>query len=202
MLKLIALLALCLTACLNADINVLAFAGSTRADSVNKKLINEAAGFAHDFGATVTVIDLKDLPMPLYDGDLEDSQGMPENAQRLQQLFIQNQVIIIASPEYNRSIPAVLKNALDWISRSLTAEESLEAYQGKKFLIMSASPGKKGGAKGLIHLRDILEDLNGIVPPKQFSLPAADLAFDADGKLVDPAMRTALQSFVQEELKN
>src|SRR5262249_13673112 len=125
-----------LTAHLNAETNVLAFSGSTRHDSVNKKLINEAANIAREQGANVVLIDLKEYHIPLYDGDLEDAEGMPENARYLRQLMLQSDAILIASPNYNHSIPAVLKNVLDWISRSENAERSREAFEGKKFAIM------------------------------------------------------------------
>lgn len=189
-----------LTSSLDAQINVMAFAGSTRNDSVNKKLIIEAADIARELGANVTLIDLKDYPMPLFDGDLEAAEGMPENAKKMRQLMFQSQVVLIASPEYNHSIPAVLKNFLDWISRNEKAERSREAYLGKKFAIMSASPGKGGGAKGLIHLRDILLDQRGIVIEQQVSISDAYNAFDEKGRLKDQEQRTNLEQLVQDAL--
>src|ERR1700731_2076408 len=92
---------------LNAQIKIVAFAGSTRADSYNKKLVNEAAAIAREMGAQVTIIDLKDYPMPLYDADFEVKQGMPESAKRLRALLIQSDAVLISSAEYNGSIPAV-----------------------------------------------------------------------------------------------
>src|SRR5689334_4690376 len=94
-----------------AELKVLAFAGSTRADSYNKKLVREAAEKAREMGALVTVIDLKDYPMPLYDADLESKNGMPENVKKLRQIMMAHDAMIIASPEYNASMSAVLKNA-------------------------------------------------------------------------------------------
>lgn len=189
-----------LTLNLNADTNVLALAGSTRTDSVNKKLVNEAATVARDHGAQVTVIDLRDFPMPFYDADLEEAEGMPQNAKHLRQLFIQSDVILIASPDYNHSVSGVLKNALDWISRDEKAERSRDAFQGKKFGLMSASPGKAGGAKGLVHLRDILIDQKAIILPQQVSIPNAYQAFDDAGKLQDLKLRDELAQFVKEAI--
>ncbi len=186
---------------INAETNVLAFAGSTREDSLNKKLIKEAGNIARELGANVTVIDLRDFPMPFYDGDLEAAEGMPENAKKLRQLMIQSQVILIATPVYNHSIPAVLKNALDWVSRSEQAGRSREAFQGKKIAIMSASPGKTGGANALIHLRDILADQRAIIITQQVSVPDANNAFDEEGRLKNPQIKADLQQLIQEVLK-
>lgn len=153
--------------------NVLVLAGSTRAESVNKKLAKEAARIAQEMGAQVTVIDLKDFPIPLYDADLEAKSGMPKNAKKLRDLMIANQSIVIVSPEYNASIPAVLKNALDWASRGEKGGFSLDAFKGKKFALMSASPSKMGGARALVHLRTIIEAVGGQVVEKQVSVPNA-----------------------------
>jgi chromate reductase len=185
-----------------ADIQVLAFAGSTRKDSFNKKLVQQAAEIARQKGAKVTVIDLIDYPMPLYDADLEAKQGLPTFAKKLRDLMIKNDAIMIASPEYNASISAVLKNALDWISRGETAEYSPDAYKGKKFAIMSASPGKMGGARGLVHLRSILEANGAEVIKSQVSVPDAFKAFDAKGNLVSADLTKKLQDEVQQLLNS
>ncbi|MBS0648092.1 MAG: NAD(P)H-dependent oxidoreductase [Verrucomicrobia bacterium] len=184
------------TMSLKAETKVLAFAGSTRAGSYNQKLVLEAADIARKMGATVTVIDFKDFPMPLYDTALEE-KGMPAQAKRLRQLMIQSDAIIIASPEHNASISATLKNALDWTSRN-AGSYSAEAYQGKKFAIMSASPGKGGGARGLVHLRAIIEAVGGDVMAKQVSVPTAHQAFDAKGKLESASLTQELQQEIQQ----
>ena len=156
---------------LSAETNVLVLAGSTRFSSYNKKLAQTAAQLATNMGGTVTFIDLKDYPMPLYDADLESSQGMPANAKKLRDAMIASQAIVIASPEYNASIPAVLKNALDWASRNEAGEGSRDAFLGKKFAIMSASPGQGGGARGLVHLQAILEEVGGQVVDTKVVVP-------------------------------
>lgn len=156
---------------------VLAFTGSLRSDSYNKKLLDEAVEIAKQKKALVTVIDLKDYPMPLYDADLEAKQGMPSSVKQFRDLMINHTAILIASPEYNSSISAVLKNALDWASRSEEGGFSLQAFKGKKFAIMSASPGKGGGSRGLIHLQTILTELKGTVIPIQVSISEAHQYF-------------------------
>src|SRR5262245_61507584 len=112
MLKWILMAMLVLAGPLAAETKILAFAGSTRKDSYNKKLVKEAAQIARKCGANVTVVDLKDYPIPLYDGDLEKDEGMPENAKRIRKMMIESDAILIASPEYNGSLPAVLKNVI------------------------------------------------------------------------------------------
>jgi NAD(P)H-dependent FMN reductase len=159
------------------------FAGSTREGSFNKRLSQEAATIVRRLGAKVTWIDLKDYPMPFYDGDLEQKSGMPKNAKKLRNLMVASDAILIASPEYNASIPAVLKNAIDWTSRK-DGGPSREAFEGKKFFLMSASPGPSGGSRGLLHLRAIIENLKGEVAETQISVPTAHAAF-TDEKLSD-----------------
>ena len=118
---------------------ILAFAGSLRRESFNKKLVPIAAKGARDAGAEVTLIGLEDFPLPLFDQDLEARQGMPENGMKLKQLFIDHDGLLIASPEYNSSITAVLKNAIDWVSRPAPGEPSLVAFRSKVATLMSAS---------------------------------------------------------------
>ena len=182
---------------LSAQVKVLAFAGSTRADSYNERLVADAAQIARQMGATVTLINLKDYPIPFYDADLEAKQGMPKNAKRLRELMVNNDAIIIASPEYNSSIPAVLKNALDWASRGEGGNSSRSAFKGKKFAIMSASPGPGGGSRGLVHLRSVIEAVGGTVVPKQVSIPNADQYFSAKDRPENPALKEEVQQLLQ-----
>jgi NAD(P)H-dependent FMN reductase len=164
---------------------ILAFAGSTRQDSFNKRLVKIAAEGAREAGAEVTVVDLRDFPMPLFDEDFEKANGSPEYALKLKALFLAHQGLLIASPEYNSSLTAVLKNALDWVSRPAPNEPRLAAYQGKVATLCSASAGALGGLRGLVHLRAILGNVGVIVLPEQLALSKADEAFAADGSLVD-----------------
>ena len=173
--------------------SILAFAGSVRKDSFNKKLVRIAADGAREAGIKVTVIDLKDYPLPLFDQDLETAEGLPENAQKLKKLFIDHQSLLIASPEYNSSITPVLKNTLDWISRPAPNEAPLAAFQGKVASLISASPGALGGLRGLVHVRAILGNLGVIVLPDQIAVPKAHDAFADDGALKDAKQQAGVR---------
>lgn len=194
-------LCLCVSMTLKAEINVLAFAGSTRKDSVNKKLVKEAAVIAKDLGANVTLIDLKDFDMPFFDGDLETNQGMPAKAKELQDLFLRSQVIILSAPEYNGSLSGVLKNAIDWITRKLGGGSSREAFVGKKFVLLSASPGTMGGARGLGHLRTIIQNIGGNVVQGQVTVPDAYNAFDNEGHLKNEKVKEELRQLIKTALE-
>jgi NAD(P)H-dependent FMN reductase len=172
---------------------ILAFAGSTRKDSYNKQLIRIAVQGARAAAAEVTLIDLKDFPLPLFDQDLEMARGMPEPAQQLKKLMINHDGFLIASPEYNSSITAVLKNAIDWVSRPALEEPPLVAFTGKVASLMSASPGNLGGLRGLVHLRAILGNIGVLVLPDQIAVPKAFEAFNPDGSLRDPKQQTGIE---------
>ena len=172
---------------------ILAFAGSLRRESFNKKLVPIAAKGARDAGAEVTLIGLEDFPLPLFDQDLEARQGMPENGKKLKQLFIDHDGLLIASPEYNSSITAVLKNAIDWVSRPAPGEPSLVAFRSKVATLMSASPGALGGLRGLVHVRSILSNIGVIVLPDQIAVAKAREAFNADGSLKDSKQQSGIE---------
>jgi NAD(P)H-dependent FMN reductase len=165
---------------------ILAFAGSTRKESFNKKLVRIAAQGARDQGAEVTLIDLKDFALRLFDQDLEAVEGIPEAATRLKRLMVEHDGLLIASPEYNSSITAVLKNAIDWVSRRAGDEPPLVAFHGKVATLMSASPGALGGLRALVHVRSILGNIGVIVLPEQIAVAKAHEAFNPDGSLKDP----------------
>lgn len=180
---------------------ILAFAGSTRSNSFNKKLVQTAASFAEAAGATVTIVDLRDYPLPLYDGDLEEAGGLPEQASQLYELFKSHHALLIASPEYNSSVSAVLKNTIDWISRPRDGEQPLDAFTGKVAGLLSAAPGQLGGLRGLVHLRSILGNIGMVVIPEQVAVGAAHEAFADDGSLVDQKLAgrvaSAMKSLVR-----
>lgn len=136
-------------------------------------------------------ISLTEFPMPLYSGDLEEESGVPAGAQGLARRMAAADGVIVASPEYNRSIPGVLKNAFDWVSRL-----DPDPFDGRPFLLLSASPGKYGGKRGLEHLKASLEALGAKVHPESFSLPQADAAFGEDGRLVSSALASELERLV------
>ena len=172
---------------------ILAFASSTRRESFNKKLVAITAQGARQAGAEVTLIDLKDFPLPLFDQDLEAEQGIPENGKKLKKLFIDHDGLLIASPEYNSSFPAVLKNALDWVSRPAPNEPPLVGFKGKVATLMSTSPGALGGLRGLVHVRSILGNIGVIVLPDQIAVAKAHEAFHADGSLKDPKQQAGIE---------
>lgn len=175
---------------------ILAFAGSLRAGSYNKQLVRIAADGARLAGAEVTVIDLRDFPLPVFDEDLE-AQGTPENALKLKQLMFEHQGLLISSAEYNSSLSAVLKNTIDWISRPIPGKPRLACYIDKVAVIMSASTGALGGLRGLVHLRAILSNINVLVLPEQISISNAAEAFSAEGQLVDTAKQVSIQGLGQ-----
>lgn len=177
---------------------LLALAGSTRQDSYNKKLVGLAATLASEAGAKVTLIDLKDFPLPLFDHDLETAQGMPGPASALKQLFIENDGLLLASPEYNSSITGVLKNAIDWVSRSAPGEHELRAFRGKVAALLSASPGNLGGIRGLVQLRSILCNIGVFVLPAQVAVPHAHQAFSEDGQLTNASLRAKVEHLARE----
>ncbi len=173
---------------------ILAFAGSSRKDSVNKKLVIIAAKAAKNAGAAVTVIDLADYPMPIYNQDLETEQGMPDKAHDFKQLLIEHDGFLIASPEYNSAFSPLLKNAIDWASRAESKDEPpLQAFKGKFVSIMAASPGALGGLRGLVFLRMLLANIGMMVLPEQLAIPQAFKAFSEDGSLVDKDQQKAAE---------
>jgi len=175
-------------------VKILAFAGSLRSGSWNKKLARIAAAGARAAGAEVTEIDLRDIPMPLYDGDMEREQGLPPNAKVFKRLLIENQGVLISSPEYNSAVSGVLKNVIDWASRPEPNEPPLVAFKGKVAGLMAASPGNLGGVRGLAALRSILGNIGVIVIPTQMGIARANDAFDERGELKDERQQSAIES--------
>jgi len=178
---------------------LLFFAGSTRKGSHNKKLARLARHIASTNGIEGVFVDLKDYPMPLYNGDLEAEQGPPLKAQEFKALLEEYQGVFIASPEYNSSITPLLKNALDWVTRvRARGETGLEVYKTRVFAISGASPGYYGAMRSLLHLRQILEvGIGATVIPQQLALPRAGDAFEEDGSLKDKAQQNMLKSVIE-----
>lgn len=175
-------------------IKIVAFAGSLRSGSHNKKLIRIAAAGARAAGAQVTDLDLRDVSMPLYDGDIEREQGLPPNAKVFKRLLVEHHGMLISSPEYNSAFPAVLKNAIDWASRPEPNEPALAAFKGKIAGLMAASPGHLGGVRGLAVLRSILSNIGVIVIPMQMAIARANEAFDEDGSLKDERQQAGIEA--------
>lgn len=175
---------------------ILAFAGALRTQSWNKKLIRIGAGIARDAGADVSLIDLRDYPMPFYDGDIEASDGLPAKARELKELMLAHDAFLLSCPEYNSSISAVLKNTIDWVSRPRPNEPS--AFKGRIAGLLAASPGNLGGVRGLFTVRQVLTTLGVLVLPTQFALSQAASAFAEDGALKDERHREAVKAVVTE----
>ena len=180
---------------------ILVFAGSARRGSLNKQLARVAAKAAEAAGGEVTFVDLDDFPMPVYHGDLEAAEGLPEHARRLRAIFLAHDGLLIASPENNQSVSSLLKNTLDWLSRSIgdgKGENSgLAPYKGKLAGLLAASPGQFGGVRGLPHLRQILSSLGVTVLGAQVGIARADQAFDERGGLKDPHHVKAVETLAK-----
>lgn len=177
-----------------SNVRIVAFAGSLRSGSFNRKLIRIAAAGARAAGAEVTEIDLREIPMPLYDGDIEREHGLPPNAKVFKRLLIEHHGFLISSPEYNSAVSGVLKNAIDWASRPEQNEPGLVAFKGKIAGLVSASPGHLGGIRGLAVLRSILSNIGVIVIPTQMAINRANDAFEPDGALKDERQQAAVES--------
>lgn len=169
---------------MSVKIRILAISGSLRKASINRKMLNIAIEGAESAGVIVTPLCLLDYPLPLYDQDCEEEKGLPEKAKEIKALMRSHQGLLIASPEYNSSYTAALKNFIDWASRKESPDEPmLEAFNGKVAAIMSASPGPLGGIKGLANLRALLEAINVMVIPHQETLPSAYEMIEDTGRV-------------------
>ena len=176
------------------SVKIVALAGSSREGSFNKKLVQVAKLGAEEAGATVEYVDLRDFQIPIFDEDLEKAEGPTEDVKKLKEIFKASDGILIASPEYNSSVSALLKNAIDWLSRHAEGEGRLAAFSGKSAGIMSASPGALGGLRGLVHLRSILSNIGVTVIPEQRAIGQAHEAFGEDGLLKDQGQLDAIKA--------
>ncbi len=168
---------------------ILVFAGSIRTGSLSTRLAALAAKELALAEADVTRISLADYPMPIYNGDLEAEKGAPENATKLARLIAAHQGVFIATPEYNNSVPPLLKNTIDWVSR--IESRGTTQYRNRVFAIGSTSDGMIGGARALIDLRKIVQaGLGAILIPTKIEVSRAQDAFDDAGELtVEPVSR-------------
>jgi chromate reductase len=177
--------------------NLLIFAGALRVDSCNKKFAREAMRLAEEMGVAGEFIDLNEYPMPPYDGDIETASGLPDSTVSLGKKILAADALIISTPEYNGSIPGVLKNVVDWLSREKTV-----SLAGKHLLLLAASPGALGGTRSLWHTRQPFEVLGVHVYPGMMGLPNAYSAFDEQGRLKDEKTMQRLQSTVDQFIKH
>ncbi len=180
---------------------IVAFAGSTREGSFNKRLIRAATDMGTAAGHAITVIDLREYGLPLYDGDLESAEGLPRKALELKKLIHEHDAVLIASPEYNASLSGVLKNTIDWLSRPGGDEDPGAVLSEKPVGLLSASPGGLGGIRGLNHLRTILQNVGAFVIPSQFALAQAHEAFNADGTLKAENAAAAVRDVIEQLAK-
>ena len=174
---------------MSTPIRVLAFSASARRESLNRKLLAIAVAETRTAGAEVTLLDLNDYALPLYHGDLEDSEGLPANAGKLIELVQQHHALLIASPEYNSMFTPLLKNTLDWCTRG-----DDNPFIGKIAAVASASPGAFGGIRSLQLAQQLLIKLGCHVVPLQTVVPHADKAFDATGQFVDARSLKAVRA--------
>jgi len=176
-------------------LRILAVAGSLRAESYNRKLLRIGVKILQEAGAEVDVLDLREVPLPLMDEDLEDREGLPPGAVEIKRRLGQAQGFLISSPEYNSSIPGIFKNAIDWATRG---EGSV--FEGKVGALMAASPGRWGGLRMMPHLRQVLTVLGVWLTPSQINLVKAGDAFKEDGSLVSTFYAGQVQDLVTELL--
>ncbi len=177
---------------------IIAFAGSTRKGSINQKLVTAAAEMARAHGAEVTVVDLKDYELPLFNEDLEAAEGAPENATKLFKLMKSHDGLLLGCPEYNGSITPLLKNTIDWISRPREGEPRMAAYVGKVCTLLSASEGSLGGMRGLVHVRAILSGIGVLVLPSQVAVGNFSDVIGEEGKILDEGTEKRLDSAMAE----
>lgn len=172
---------------------ILVFAGSIRSGALSGRLAAHVARELALMNAEATLISLADYELPLYNGDLEKEQGVPENAKKLKAMMLANQGVYIASPEYNASFPPLLKNAIDWVTRA--KEPAGNPYRQCVFALGATSNGRFGGYRGLYHLRQSLElGLGALVIPEQVAIAQAESAFDERGALKDETNQKFLKA--------
>jgi len=175
-----------------APVKVLIVPGSNRSASLNVKLAGHIARELSLMGADATRISLTDYPMPIYDGDDEAANGIPEPARKLIAQFKAHDAVVIVSPEYNGGIPPLLKNAIDWMSR-----DGVAPFRDRVYALAAASPSYRGGLRVMIALRHCLEfALGALIIPEQFMLPFADKAFDKNGALTDQRHTKSLNAML------
>lgn len=182
---------------------LLIFAGSTRQHSYNRQLAHAATKLARAQGRQVTLLELGELDIPMYNADLE-AQGTPADVLRLKEIFLAHPSWIICTPEYNGSYPALLKNTIDWASSPIKSNPAWhnghKAFIGKVVGMLSASPGALGGLRAQSHLAPMLLNLQCWVAPKAFALSRAADAFDAQGDLREAGPREAVQGVIEQVL--
>ena len=180
-------------------LKILVIPGSLRSGSLNAKLAAVAAHALAQQGADVSRVSLADYPLPIYDGDLQAKSGVPKHAVNLKRMMAAHHGVLIVTPEYNSSVPALLKNAIDWVSRVQDVHETRgQVFRDRVFAIASASGGRLGGARALAALRLILSACHATVIPNQLALPFAEDAYDEMDRLKNAADADALKALARQ----
>lgn len=178
--------------------SLLFISGSTRKESINMKLAKLAGKRASEKGMKVELVNISDYKMPIFNGDIEDQQGIPDNARIIRNKIAAADGIFIASPEYNGSITPILKNMIDWTSRPDGNVPGLAAYRGKVVALAAASPGSLGGLRGLAHVREILGGIGCFMVPTQYAMSTAIGGFKEDGSLSNARDIAMVESLLDE----
>src|SRR6202166_2381170 len=182
-----------------AALKILVIPGSLRTGSLNAKLAATIAVELAQAGAEVTRISLADFPLPIYDGDLQAKSGVPKHAINLKRMISAHHGVLIVTPEYNSSVPPLVKNTIDWVSRVQDPQESRgQVFRERPFAIASASKGGLGGTRSLAALRLILTARHATVIPNQLALSFASEAYDDMDRLKHPADVEALAALVRQ----
>ena len=180
-------------------LKILVIPGSLRSGSLNARLAAVAAHELTQSGAEVTRISLSDFPLPIYDGDLQVKSGVPKNAVNLKRMVAAHHGVLIVTPEYNSSVPALVKNTIDWVSRVQDPHETRgQVFRERVFAIAAASGNRLGGTRALAALRLILTACHAAVVPNQLALSFADQAYDEMDHLKHPADIEALKALVRQ----
>jgi chromate reductase, NAD(P)H dehydrogenase (quinone) len=180
-------------------LKILVIPGSLRSGSLNARLAAAAAYQFAQMGADVTRISLGDFPLPIYDGDLQTKSGVPKNAINLKRMIGAHHGVLIVTPEYNSSVPPLVKNTIDWVSRVQDAHETRgQVFRQRAFAIAAASEGRLGGTRCLAALRLILSACHAMVIPNQLALSFADQAYDDMDRLKQAADIEALNALVRQ----
>ena len=180
-------------------LKILVIPGSLRTGSHNVRLAAVAAHAFAQAGVEVTRISLADFPLPIYDGDLQAKSGVPKNAVNLKRMMAAHHGILLVSPEYNSSVPPLVKNTIDWITRVQDPHESRgQVFRDRPFAIAAASEGRLGGTRALAALRLILAACHAAVIPNQLALSFADQAYDDMDRLKSQADSDGLKQMVRQ----
>jgi NAD(P)H-dependent FMN reductase len=176
---------------------ILFISGSTRKGSFNTKLVKYSYDYAIDIGIESKLIDLADYEMPIYQGDWENENGLPQDIKKLKEIFFNSKGFFISTTEYNGFFSPLLMNTIDWLSRPETKDEtSLKAFRNKVAMIVAASPGKLGGIRALPHLRLFLNNVGVNVLPSEMGISFAMKNFDDDGNLLDEGLKEMLYNHI------